>query len=84
VTHEALNPIVEGLMVLAKAKAQEEFANRSSQPRGLRRRYPRTKNFFVLKGLNYVFVPDKVARFKLPPGAPGIQGDSRSAFPGDL
>jgi hypothetical protein len=32
-------PIVEGLMFLAKAKAQAEFAERSNQPRGLRRRY---------------------------------------------
>ena len=40
-------PIVEGLMFLAKAKAQEEFANRSSQPRGLRRAFPRTANFYV-------------------------------------
>jgi hypothetical protein len=28
---------------------------RSSAPRGFQRRYPRTKNFYVLKGLNYVF-----------------------------
>jgi hypothetical protein len=40
-------PIVEGLMFLAKAKAQEEFANRSRQPRGLRRAFPRTANFYV-------------------------------------
>ena len=29
-------PIVEGLMFLAKAKAQEEFAERSSQPRSIK------------------------------------------------
>jgi hypothetical protein len=45
-------PIVEGLMFLAKAKAQEEFANRSSQPRGLRRAFPRTANFYVAEALN--------------------------------
>jgi hypothetical protein len=47
-------PIVEGLMFLAKAKAQEEFAERRSKPRGLRRRYPKTANFYVTEALNYL------------------------------
>jgi hypothetical protein len=42
-------------MFLAKAKAQEEFASRSSQPRGLRRAYPRTANFYVTEALNSLF-----------------------------
>jgi hypothetical protein len=36
-------PIVEGLMFLAKA--QEEFVNRSSQPRGMRRAFPKNSKF---------------------------------------
>ena len=46
---------LEGLSHLAKTMADQERWERSSAPRGFRRRYPRTKNFYVLKGLNYVF-----------------------------
>ena len=56
-------PIVEGLVFLAKAKAQEEFAERSSQPRGLRRRYPRTANFYVTEALNYLLVEYGLSQF---------------------
>jgi hypothetical protein len=50
-------------MFLAKAKAQEEFANRSSQPRGWRRRYPRTANFYVTEALNYLLADYGLSRF---------------------
>jgi hypothetical protein len=68
-------------MFLAKAKAQEEFANRSSQPRGLRRAFPRTTNFYVTEALNALLadyglfqfcvaeaepVPGRVRRFAVP------------------
>ena len=56
-------PIVEGLMFLAKAKAQEEFASRSSQPRGLRRAYPRTANFYVTEALNSLLADYGLSRF---------------------
>jgi hypothetical protein len=56
-------PIVEGLMFLAKAKAQEEFAERSSQPRGLRRRNPRTANSYVTEALNYLLVEYGLSQF---------------------
>jgi hypothetical protein len=46
---------LEGLILLAKTMADQERWERSSVPRGFRRRYPRTKNFYVVKGLNYVF-----------------------------
>jgi hypothetical protein len=46
---------VEGLIHLAKTMADQERWERSSAPRGLRRRYPKTRNFYVLEGLNYVF-----------------------------
>jgi len=35
--------------------ADQERWEHSSGPRGFRRRYPQTKNFYVLKDLNYVF-----------------------------
>jgi len=56
-------PIVEGLMFLAKAKAQEEFASRSSQPRGLRRAYPRTANFYVTEALNALLADYGLSQF---------------------
>jgi hypothetical protein len=56
-------PIVEGLMFLAKAKAQEEFANRLSQPRGLRRAFPRTANFFVTEALNSLLAEYGLGQF---------------------
>ena len=46
---------LEGLIHLAKTMADKERWERSSAPRGFQRRYPKTKNFYVLKGLNYVF-----------------------------
>ena len=46
---------LEGLIHLAKTMADKERWERSSAPLGFRRRYPRTKNFYVLKGLNNVF-----------------------------
>ena len=60
-------------MFLAKAKAQEEFAERSSQPRGLRRRYPRTANFYVTEALNYLLVEYGLSQFCIPEAevAPG-------------
>jgi hypothetical protein len=59
-------PIVEGLMFLAKAKAQEEFAERRSKPRGLRRRYPKTANFYVTEALNYLLAEYGLSQFCVP------------------
>jgi hypothetical protein len=72
---------LEGLTHLAKDMADEELSERHRAPRGLQRRRPRTKNFFVIEGLNYVFehygmpefcvqeaatVPGRVRRFVAP------------------
>ena len=46
---------LEGLIHLAKTMADKERWERSIAPRGFQRRNPKTKNFYVLKGLNYVF-----------------------------
>jgi len=45
-------PIVEGLSLLARSVAEREHAERRNAPRGQRRRYPRTKNFYVTEALN--------------------------------
>jgi hypothetical protein len=63
-------PIVEGLMFLAKAKAQEEFAHRSSQPRGLRRAFPRTANFYVAEALNSLLADYGLSQFCVPEAEP--------------
>jgi hypothetical protein len=72
---------LEGLVHLAKTMADEERSERQRASRGLRRRCPRTKNFYVIEGLNYVFehygmpefrvqeaatVPGRVRRFVAP------------------
>jgi hypothetical protein len=57
-------------MFLAEAKAQEEFAERSSHPRGLRRRYPRTAHFYVTEALNYLLVEYGLSQFCVPETEP--------------
>ena len=76
-------PIVEGLMFLAKAKAQEEFAERSGQPRGLRRRYPRTANFYVTEALNYLLVEYGLSQFCVEEAEPVRGRVRRFAVPTD-
>jgi len=41
--------VAVGLSLLARTMAEREHAERRNAPRGQRRRYPRTKNFYVLK-----------------------------------
>jgi hypothetical protein len=43
---------VEGLTFLARSMADRERAERSDEPRGFRRRYSKTKNFYVTEALN--------------------------------
>jgi hypothetical protein len=55
--------IVEGVTFLARAMADRERAERSSQPRGLRRRYPKTKNFYVAEALNHLLADYGLSQF---------------------
>lgn len=72
---------IEGLTLLTKSMADGERTERSSEPYGFRRRYPKTKNYFVVKALNYLLqehglsqfcveeaepVPCRVRRFAVP------------------
>src|SRR5260221_12359193 len=43
---------LEGLRFLANAMAEKQHQERTFAPRGHRRRYPRTRNFYVLEALN--------------------------------
>ena len=46
-----------------RAKAREEFANRLSQPRGLRRAFPRTVNCYVTEALNHLLADYGLSQF---------------------
>ena len=75
-------PIVEGLMFLAKAKAQEEFAERSSEPRGLRRRYPKTANFYVTEAVNALLDEYGLSQFCVPEAESATARVRRFVVPG--
>jgi hypothetical protein len=61
---------LEGLSHLAKTMADRERAERSSQPRGFRRRYPKTKNFYVIEALNYLFEQNGLPEFRVQEAQP--------------
>ncbi len=52
-----------GLSLLAKSMAEREHAERRNAPRGQRRRYPRTKNFYVTKALNALLADYGLSQF---------------------
>jgi hypothetical protein len=54
---------LEGLSHLAKTMADQERWERSRAPRGFRRRYPKTKNYFVVKALNYLLKENGLSQF---------------------
>jgi hypothetical protein len=56
-------PIIEGLSVLARGMAERERAERRNAPRGRRRRYPRTRNFFVTEALNALLAEYDLSQF---------------------
>ena len=54
---------IEGLTFLTKRLADRERAERSNEPYGFRRRYPRTRNFYVVQALNYLFEENRLHQF---------------------
>jgi hypothetical protein len=73
---------LEGLTRLANTRASDERELAASEPLGYRRRYPKTKNFFIVQALNRLFeengmpefcvqeaepMPGRVRRFVAPP-----------------
>jgi hypothetical protein len=54
---------IEGLTLLTKGIANRERSERSSEPNGFRRRYPKTKNYFVVTALNYLFQQHGLSQF---------------------
>ena len=76
--------IIAGLALLTKSMAERERAERSSEPYGFRRRYPKTKNYFVVKALNYLLQEHGLHQFCVPEGEPVPGRVRRFAVPTDL
>jgi hypothetical protein len=53
----------EGLRLLAIASAAGERQLVAGEPLGYRRRYPKTKNFFVVQALNQLFEENGMPQF---------------------
>ena len=54
---------IEGLTLLTKSMAARERAERSDEPYGFRRRYQKTKNYFVVQALNYLLEEHGLSQF---------------------
>ena len=61
---------LEGLRFLANAMAEKQHQERTFAPLGHRRRYPRTRNFYVLEALNWLFTEYGVPEFVVPEAKP--------------
>jgi hypothetical protein len=62
---------LEGLTLLTKSIAARVSAERMSEPYGFRRRYPKTKNFFVVQALNDLFEENGIPEFCVQEVEPG-------------
>jgi hypothetical protein len=74
---------VEGLTFLARSMADRERAKRSDEPRGFRRRYPKTKNYFVIQALNYLLEEHRLSQFCVEEAEPVLGRVRRFAVPKD-
>ena len=74
---------IEGLTFLTKSMANRERAERSSEPYGFRRRYPRTRNFYVVQALNYLLVEYGLSQFCVPEAEPTSGRVRRFVVPAD-
>jgi hypothetical protein len=74
---------LEGLRVLAITSAVGERQLAASEPFGYRRRYPKTKNFFVVQALNRLFEENGMQEFCVQEGEPMPGRVSRFVAPAD-
>ncbi|HKB92129.1 MAG TPA: hypothetical protein VKC60_16550 [Opitutaceae bacterium] len=74
---------IEGLTLLTKSMADRERAERSSEPYGFRRRYPKTKNYLVVKALNYLLHEHGLSQFCVEEAEPMPGRVRRFAIPTD-
>jgi hypothetical protein len=61
--------------------ADRERAERSTEPYGFRRRYPKTKNYFVVKALNDLLAEHGLAQFCVEEAEPVPRRVRRFAVP---
>jgi hypothetical protein len=61
---------LEGLRILAITRAADEHQLAPREPLGYRRRYPKTKNFFVVRALNHLFEENGIPEFCVPEAEP--------------
>jgi hypothetical protein len=54
---------IEGLTLLTKSMADRKRAERSSEPYEFRRRYPKTRNYVVIRDLNDLFEERGLSQF---------------------
>jgi hypothetical protein len=76
-------PVAEGLAFLARSRADRERAERLDEPRGFRRRYPKTKNFYVTEALNSLLADYGLSQFCVPEAEPVPGRVRRFAVPTD-
>jgi hypothetical protein len=75
--------IIEGLTLLTKSMADRERAERSSEPYGFRRRFPKSKSYFVTKALNDLLEEHGLAQFCVSEAKPVPGRVRRFAVPTD-
>jgi hypothetical protein len=61
---------LEGLRLLAKTMAARELQARAFAELGYRRRYPRTRSYYLLLGLNWLFRECDIAEFCVEEASP--------------
>jgi hypothetical protein len=61
---------LEGLRLLAKTMAERDLQARAFAELGHRRRYPKTRSYYVLLGLNWLFRECGMAEFCLEEASP--------------
>jgi hypothetical protein len=55
--------VIEGLTLLTKSMANREQAERSSELHGVRRRYSKTKNYWIVAAVNYLLQEHGLSQF---------------------
>jgi hypothetical protein len=74
---------LEGLTFLARSMADRERAERSDEVRGFRRRFPKTKNFYVTEALNSLLADYGLSQFCVPEAEPAAGRVRRFVVPTD-
>jgi hypothetical protein len=72
-----------GLALLTKSMANREQAKRSSEPHEFRRRYPKTKNYWIVTALNYLLQKHGLSQFCVEEAGPAPGRVRRFVVPAD-